>query len=85
MSPYFLIICIIFPFFSSFMSFMSLGGGPNWQQMEVTFTADDEEPRRVISLSDSSASEEKDPVDLFDSLNNEGKRETYTVIVNYFS
>ena len=53
--------------------------------MEVTFTADDEEPRRVISLSDSSASEEKDPVDLFDSLNNEGKRETYTVIVNYFS
>ena len=78
MTPYFLIICIIFPFFSSFMSLlMSLGGGPNWQQMEVTFTADDEEPRRVISLSDSSASEEKDPVDLFDSLNNEGKKETY--------
>lgn len=64
---------------------MSLGGGPNWQQMEVTFTADDKEPKRVISLSDSSASEEKDSVDLFDSLNNEGKRETYTVIVNYFS
>ena len=64
---------------------MSLGGGPNWQQMEVTFTADDEEPKRVISLSDSSASEEKDPVDLFGSLNNDGKRETYTVIVNYFS
>ena len=62
------------------MSLMSLGGGPNWQQMEVTFTADDEEPKRVISLSDSSASEEKDTVDLFDSLNNEGKRETYTVI-----
>ena len=67
------------------MSLMSLGGGPNWQQMEVTFTADDKEPKRVISLSDSLASEEKDPVDLFDSLNNEGKRETYTVIVNYFS
>ena len=67
------------------MSLMSLGGGPNWQQMEVTFTADDKEPKRVISLSDSSASEEKDSVDLFDSLNNEGKRETYTVIVNYFS
>ncbi|XP_073250935.1 tudor domain-containing protein 7-like [Porites lutea] len=49
----------------------SSGGGPNWQQMEVTFKADDEEPKRVISLSDSSASEEKDPVDLFDSLNNE--------------
>ena len=64
---------------------MSLGGGPNWQQMEVTFTADDKEPKRVISLSDSSASEEKDPVDLFGSLNNDGKRETYTVIVNYFS
>ena len=85
MSPYFFINCIIFPVFSSFMSLMSLGGGPNWQQMEVTFTADDKEPKRVISLSDSSASEEKDPVDLFDSLNNEGKRETYTVIVNYFS
>ena len=67
------------------MFLMSLGGGPNWQQMEVTFKADDEEPKRVISLSDSSASEEKDPVDLFDSLNNEGKRETYKVIVNYFS
>lgn len=65
------------------MFLMSLGGGPNWQQMEVTFKADDEEPKRVISLSDSSASEEKDPVDLFDSLNNEGKRETY--IVTYFS
>ena len=64
---------------------MSLGGGPNWQQMEVTFTADDKEPKRVISLSDSSASEEKDPVDLFGSLDNDGKRETYTVIVNYFN
>ena len=53
--------------------------------MEVTFTADDKEPKRVISLSDSSASEEKDPVDLFGSLNNDGKRKTYTVIVNYFS
>lgn len=53
-----------------------IGSGPNWQGMEVTFSSDygnDEEPERVVFLSNSSASKTANPVDDSSSLSTEGE------------